>query len=174
MLKWNIPGYQCQYHGCRWPGSLRRQAINSHNIECMQWGYSCLPCKCISRICTISLLTNKCFHRIHSAQKGLNLRNKIWIGCHKLPPAICYQSLHSVWGRVIDLTSPSSHTTWYEVDKHRPQHWPLDYGIILYKNQYSFVSNPPLQITELILGLHLTNERRRYFVTTHLIGWVEA
>ena len=26
----------------------------------------------------------------------------------------------------------------------------------------------------LILGLHPANERRRYFVTTYLIGWVQA
>ena len=28
--------------------------------------------------------------------------------------------------------------------------------------------------TELILGLRLANERRRYLVTTPLIGWVQA
>ena len=28
--------------------------------------------------------------------------------------------------------------------------------------------------TRLILGLRLANERRRYFVTTALIGWVQA
>ena len=27
---------------------------------------------------------------------------------------------------------------------------------------------------DLILGLRLSNERRRYFVTTSLIGWVQA
>ena len=31
-----------------------------------------------------------------------------------------------------------------------------------------------LVITELILGLRPTNERRRYFVTTSLIGWVQS
>ena len=30
-----------------------------------------------------------------------------------------------------------------------------------------------VQLTELILGLHQANERRRYFVTTSLIGWVQ-
>ena len=29
-------------------------------------------------------------------------------------------------------------------------------------------------LSELILGLRLANERRRYFVTTSLIGWVQA
>ena len=29
-------------------------------------------------------------------------------------------------------------------------------------------------ITRLILGLHPANERRRYFVTTSLIGWAQA
>ena len=29
-------------------------------------------------------------------------------------------------------------------------------------------------IAELILGLRPANERRRYFVTTSLIGWVET
>ena len=28
--------------------------------------------------------------------------------------------------------------------------------------------------TRLILGLRLANERRRYFVTTSLIGWAQA
>ena len=31
---------------------------------------------------------------------------------------------------------------------------------------------PP--VAELILGLRLANERRRYFVTTFLIGWAQA
>ena len=30
------------------------------------------------------------------------------------------------------------------------------------------------RITGLILGLRQANERRRYFVTTSLIGWVQA
>ena len=30
------------------------------------------------------------------------------------------------------------------------------------------------QIAELILGLRLANERRRYFVTTSLIGWTQT
>ena len=30
------------------------------------------------------------------------------------------------------------------------------------------------RVTGLILGLHPANERRRYFVTTSLIGWVQA
>ena len=29
-------------------------------------------------------------------------------------------------------------------------------------------------ITGMIIGLHLANERRHYFVTTSLIGWVQA
>ena len=32
----------------------------------------------------------------------------------------------------------------------------------------------PLHYTGLILGLRLANERRRYFVTTSLIGWAQA
>ena len=31
-----------------------------------------------------------------------------------------------------------------------------------------------IYITGLILGLRPTNERRRYFVTTSLIGWAQA
>ena len=30
------------------------------------------------------------------------------------------------------------------------------------------------QVTELILGLHLANERRRYKVTLSLSGWVQT
>ena len=31
-----------------------------------------------------------------------------------------------------------------------------------------------LNVSGLILGLHPANERQRYFVMTHLIGWVQA
>ena len=31
-----------------------------------------------------------------------------------------------------------------------------------------------VDITELILNLHPANERRRYFATTYLIGWVQT
>ena len=41
--------------------------------------------------------------------------------------------------------------------------------LVLYENLDSFHG-----ITELILGLRPTNERRRYFVTTSLIGWAQT
>ena len=33
---------------------------------------------------------------------------------------------------------------------------------------------PAVQYSGLILGLRLANERRRYFVTTSLIGWAQT
>ena len=41
--------------------------------------------------------------------------------------------------------------------------------LVLYENLDSFHG-----ITELILGLRPTNERRRYFVTTSVIGWAQT
>ena len=45
------------------------------------------------------------------------------------------------------------------------------------KNFFKIEDSPAVtavvgMVTKLILGLHPTNERRRYVVTTSLIGWV--
>ena len=48
----------CQYHGSWCPGSLRRQAIINHGIDCLQWLGPCLPRGRISTTCIILILRN--------------------------------------------------------------------------------------------------------------------
>ena len=38
----------------------------------------------------------------------------------------------------------------------------------------NLIYHRPTHITGMIMGLHPANERRRYFVTTSLIGWTQA
>ena len=45
---------------------------------------------------------------------------------------------------------------------------------ILITIKYMFVPRGSAYNTGVILGVHQASERRRYFVTTSLIGWVEA
>ena len=52
------PGYLCQYHGSRCPGSLRPQVISSNDIECKGKTGPCLPRGSIPATCVISLLRN--------------------------------------------------------------------------------------------------------------------
>ena len=52
------PGYLCQYHGSRCPGSLRPQVISSNDIEYKGKTGPCLPRGSIPATCVISLLRN--------------------------------------------------------------------------------------------------------------------
>ena len=44
-----------QYHGCWCPGSLRRQAISSHDIDYVSWGGRCLTRRRVPASCVISV-----------------------------------------------------------------------------------------------------------------------
>ena len=52
----------------------------------------------------------------------------------------------------------------------------FEHGICyhLFSDRYRNLSSISIAIPGLILGLRPTNERRRYFVTTSLIGWAQA
>ena len=52
--EWYIPDKLGRYQGCWCSGSLRRQVISSHDIDCERCGYSCLPWEWISTICDVT------------------------------------------------------------------------------------------------------------------------
>ena len=76
---WNILGELIQYHGCWCPGSLRHQAISSHDIDHTGLTSPCLPCGRISMTCAVSVSGSdrkwkyiSMFHGINSPRQWLN------------------------------------------------------------------------------------------------------
>ena len=52
----NIPVRLGNYHSCWCLGSLHRQAISSHDFDCVQCGYPCVPMEWMSTTCDVSML----------------------------------------------------------------------------------------------------------------------
>ena len=89
-----------QYHGCWCTGSLRRQDISSHDIDCVEYVSPCLTWGRILSTCVISMWSNdlKCKYIFMFPLKNLARKGLI---CQSLP--LCPWSSHEEYGKTYYL-----------------------------------------------------------------------
>ena len=166
----------------------RRQSIIWAIVGLVKWRHSYVQCQpfCsdfhVVTVRTCSMINHKPYTENQITHLSLrtqhNPNKSLWITNHLLLYHNCCLSCISPRARRRTSISISSDLVWRSKIGRRSAWTEWQDCLAPTKGYQSFSSSsvvtPKYAYTGLIIGLHPANERRRYFVTTSIIGWMQA